>query len=130
MPQGHVNVNKQVPGREREQERECHRKNKSERERETESEDLGISGSKSEVSRFSWVHALLASLKQKAREGRRGVTQAISYLDYPGLSERGSFMIGGSLTPTGCFTSSCVYSWQYVYSRWKSLKWMPQQSKA
>lgn len=49
----------------------------------------------------------------------------VSFLGYPELSERGNFMVGegqgNSLIP--CLVVLLVavsYSWQYVYSGWKS----------
>ena len=31
---------------------------------------------------------------------------------------------------TSCFIGTGLESWQYVYSRWMSFKWMPQQTRA
>ena len=47
----------------------------------------------------------------------------VSYLSYPGISERGTFMGGGGLV--SCLLALLVavsYSWQSVYSRWMSFE--------
>lgn len=55
------------------------------------------------------------------QERRNGVTQMVIYLGYPGLSERGNFMGKGGLIPSLVVLLVVVsYSWQYVYSGWKS----------
>lgn len=55
------------------------------------------------------------------QERRNGVTQMVSYLGYPGLSERGNFMGKGGLIPSPVVLLVVVsYSWQYVYLGWKS----------
>lgn len=46
----------------------------------------------------------------RAQKEKSGVTKAVGYLSYPGLSEKEIFKGGGGLIPClwDCFASSCV----------------------
>lgn len=71
-----------------------------------EGEDLGpclyYIRSEGRLCRVSWVYSLLAVLKHRSRErgmGREEQAHSVSYLGYPGFSERGTFMGGEGLVP-------------------------------
>ena len=70
-------------------------------------------------------HWLISSIRMGIgmQEGRSGVTQVVSYLDYPGLSERGNFIGGDSLIPyLVVFANSCVRQLVICYSRYISFE--------
>ena len=106
-----------------------------ERERESKPGALLLLGSEGGVSRFLQftLYWLIQGIRTgiRVQEGRSGVIEAVSYLGFPELSERGILMGGGSLIPyLVVLLVAMSYSGDTFIQDGFLLKWMPQQSKA